>query len=213
MTQTKGERTRERIVSTVAPIFNQRGYAGTSLEDVMAASGLKKGGVYRHFESKDELALSAFDYARGLHGARIRERVNAATTAESRINAIADALASNVEDPPLPGGCPLLNTAVECDDGVGPIYTQLRARTRRAMTSLIDYTRGIIADGIESGELRSDVDADDEAKALVGTLEGALMLSKLYADATYVRRAAERVAARTRTLVVAAVAKPQRVRR
>src|SRR5437667_10997992 len=59
---TKGEQTRRKIVAAAAPIFNQRGYEGSSLNDLMEATGLKKGGIYRHFTSKEELAAEAFDY-------------------------------------------------------------------------------------------------------------------------------------------------------
>src|ERR1700724_3921424 len=59
---TKGEQTRRKIVAAAAPIFNQQGYEGSSLADLMAATGLKKGGIYRHFSSKEELAAEAFDY-------------------------------------------------------------------------------------------------------------------------------------------------------
>src|SRR6266481_6384757 len=59
---TKGEQTRRKIVEAAAPIFNKRGYAGSSLNELMEATGLKKGGIYRHFSSKEELAAEAFDY-------------------------------------------------------------------------------------------------------------------------------------------------------
>ena len=59
---TKGEQTRRKIVEAAAPIFNKRGYEGSSLSDLMEATGLKKGGIYRHFSSKEELAAEAFDY-------------------------------------------------------------------------------------------------------------------------------------------------------
>src|SRR5262245_4004387 len=125
MSATKGERTRERIISTVAPVFNQRGYAGTSLEDVMTVSGLTKGGVYRHFESKDELAVAAFEHSLSMHAERVRDAVDSATTAEGRLTALARTLARNGDDPPVAGGCPLLNAAIECDDATGPVYTKL----------------------------------------------------------------------------------------
>jgi len=66
----KGAETRERIVARAAEVFNVYGYAGTAISDVMAATGLEKGGIYRHFASKEELALAAFDYA----AARVRQR-------------------------------------------------------------------------------------------------------------------------------------------
>src|ERR1017187_2539450 len=59
----KGELTRERIIAQAAPIFNQRGFAGCSMQDVMEATGLEKGGLYRHFSSKEELAAEAFRYS------------------------------------------------------------------------------------------------------------------------------------------------------
>ena len=62
----KAEITRQKIIKEAANIFNQNGYAGSSISDVMKATGLKKGGIYNHFASKDELAIAAFDYARGL---------------------------------------------------------------------------------------------------------------------------------------------------
>src|SRR5215475_7616525 len=62
---TKGELTRKRIVEAAAPIFNQHGYEGSSLAALMSATGLKKGGIYRHFASKEELAAEAFDYTWG----------------------------------------------------------------------------------------------------------------------------------------------------
>jgi TetR/AcrR family transcriptional repressor of nem operon len=57
----KGDETRERIIARAAPLFNQRGYAGAAMSDIMAATGLEKGGIYRHFGSKESLAHPSFD--------------------------------------------------------------------------------------------------------------------------------------------------------
>ena len=62
---TKGEETRRRIVAAAAPIFNQHGYEGSSMAALMEATGLKKGGIYRHFSSKEKLAAEVFDYTWG----------------------------------------------------------------------------------------------------------------------------------------------------
>src|ERR1700733_15617000 len=59
----KGEQTRLEIIRKAAPIFNQKGYSGAALSDLMRATGLEKGGIYRHFDSKEELAADAFDHA------------------------------------------------------------------------------------------------------------------------------------------------------
>ena len=58
----KAERTRQFIIEKTAPIFNEKGYAGTSINDLTEATGLTKGSIYGNFENKDEVALAAFDY-------------------------------------------------------------------------------------------------------------------------------------------------------
>jgi TetR/AcrR family transcriptional repressor of nem operon len=51
----KGEQTRHEIIRKAAPIFNQKGYEGAALSDLMEATGLEKGGIYRHFEASNSL--------------------------------------------------------------------------------------------------------------------------------------------------------------
>ena len=55
----KAEKTKENIVKQAAALFNQKGYSGSSISDIMQATGLQKGGIYNHFNSKEELALEA----------------------------------------------------------------------------------------------------------------------------------------------------------
>jgi TetR/AcrR family transcriptional regulator, transcriptional repressor for nem operon len=203
MTATKGERTRERIVAAAAPLFNQRGYAASSMSDLMAATGLEKGGIYRHFTSKDDLALAAFDYTVARLTEQIRSLVQAERGVVRRVTALARGMVDVIERPVVPGGCPLLNTTIESDDGRGAVHSALRKRTRAAMGGLVDYTRRIIESGIDAGELSRSVNATMEAEALVGAMEGALMLSKLYDDPRYVRQAADRVAAHFKQLALA----------
>jgi AcrR family transcriptional regulator len=206
MAPTKGERTRERIVAAAAPLFNQRGYVGASMADLMAATGLEKGGLYRHFESKDELVLAAFDHALALHGQRMREHVESARGAVARLAAVGEALVSLVEDPVVPGGCPLLNTAVESDDGEGGAYAELRRRARVGMRRLIASVQKVIEQGVAGGELDPVPDPAVEAELIVAGLEGALMLSKLYDDSRYVRQAATRLARHAASLARPAAA-------
>lgn len=188
-------------MSSAAPIFNQRGYAGASVSHLMEATGLEKGGIYRHFESKDAIAVAAFDHTVRLQADRIRDYVHAAPPdAVSRMVAVAEALASVTENPTVPGGCPLLNTAVECDDADDPLHRELRSRTRRAMTDLLRAISKIVADGVSSRELAPATRPDAEASTLVASMEGAIMMSKLYRDPAHVWRAVAGVRERAELL-------------
>ena len=63
MAGAKGLKTRQRIVEMAAPVFNRQGFAGASMRDLISATGLEKGGIYNHFDSKEQLALEAYDFA------------------------------------------------------------------------------------------------------------------------------------------------------
>ena len=170
----KGEQTRQEIIRKAAPIFNQRGYDGAALSDLMRATGLEKGGIYRHFESKQQLAAEAFEYAwKTAIDARFegtQEIPNTVDRLKQIVRNFRDRRARLV-----PGGCPLLNTAIDSDDG----NPQLRGKARRALSSWLERLESIADEGQRRGEVRSDVDSTELATLIVSTLEGSLMLSRL----------------------------------
>jgi TetR/AcrR family transcriptional repressor of nem operon len=171
----KGEQTRQEIIRKAAPIFNQRGYEGAALSDLMKATGLEKGGIYRHFESKQQLAVEAFDYAWKLASdtrfAGTQEIANAVDRLKEMVRNFRDRREGLV-----PGGCPLLNTAIDSDDG----NLQLREKARRALNSWLERLQSVIEEGQEKGEIRSDVDSSELATLIVSTLEGSLMVTRLH---------------------------------
>jgi TetR/AcrR family transcriptional repressor of nem operon len=179
---TKGEQTRKKIVEAAAPIFNQHGYEGSSLSDLMEATGLKKGGIYRHFSSKEELAAEAFDYtweaawnARLLH---VDEKTSGIAKLKQLIANFVDYKS------PVAGGCPILNTATDADDG-NPI---LRARAAKALRSWLTRLQAIVEQAQESGETRPGVDPKLVSTLIVASLEGALMMSRLQRNDDALRR-------------------------
>src|SRR5580698_7254945 len=168
----RGEATRRRIVEQSAAVFNRHGYSGTSISDLMEVTGLEKGGIYRHFESKQELAAAAFDYA--------WETVNeplwrGLENCESAIDKLLLLVKNFVEQPPrtLPGGCPLLNTAVDSDDG-NPV---LRSKARAALDQWRSSIAEIVRTGQRARELRREVDPVAVATLVIASLEGAVMMS------------------------------------
>ena len=129
----KGEQTRREIIRKAAPIFNQRGYEGAALSHLMRATGLEKGGIYRHFESKQQLAAEAFDYA---WRETLNARIHDLDTISNTVDRLKQLVANFVERRGIiPGGCPLLNTAIDTDDG----NSVLRERARKALRGWRSY--------------------------------------------------------------------------
>ncbi|PYT84077.1 MAG: TetR/AcrR family transcriptional regulator [Acidobacteria bacterium] len=170
----KGEQTRQEIIRKAAPLFNQRGYEGAALSDLMKATGLEKGGIYRHFESKQQLAAEAFDYAWKL---AMDTRFEATEGISGSVNRLKQ-IVRNFRDRRaglVAGGCPLLNTGVDSDDG----NPQLREKARRALSSWLERLQTIIEEGQRRGEIPGDVDASELATLIISTLEESQMVSRL----------------------------------
>jgi TetR/AcrR family transcriptional regulator, transcriptional repressor for nem operon len=186
MSTKKGVQTREMILARAAPLFNQRGYESSSITDIMAATGLEKGGIYKHFRSKEELMLAAFDHAFAQTQQRMRMLLQEKRQAVERLYAIIDFFVQNVDEPPVAGGCPVMNTAIESDDA----YPILRERAQAAMDQWFDTIHRIVVKGIERREIQEQVDAQIVADIFIASLEGALMVSKLYQDDMHMQRVA-----------------------
>ena len=181
----KAQETKMRIIEQAAALFNQQGYAGSSMSDLMRVTGLQKGGIYNHFRSKDELALEAFDFAVNRVQSEFLGALKGKRHAVERLIAILSVYERMFDEPPVQGGCPILNTAVESDDA----HPALRERAQLAMDAWRILLQRIVDKGIMRGEWHSTVDADTVATILIATIEGAVMLSKLYGDANHLERA------------------------
>jgi TetR/AcrR family transcriptional repressor of nem operon len=172
----KGDETRQRIVAEAATLFNQRGFEGSSMSELMKATGLEKGGIYRHFSSKEELAAEAFEYA---WKAALDARMHDLDEIPNSVDKLKQFVANFVQRrSAVPGGCPLLNTAIEADDG-NPV---LRECALNGLRVLRDHLSSIIATGIKRKEIRRGVDAKKVATLVISSLEGALMISRLERD-------------------------------
>lgn len=181
---TKGGRTRDMIVARSAPLFNCRGYAGVSLSAIMAATGLEKGGIYRHFDGKDSLAVAAFDYNFGLLQRRLLAAVRGKPHAVDKLLSLVSVYEEIIGPEPLiVGGCPILNTAVEADDA----HPLLQERARAAMKIWQEWLIKILEQGMERGEVQAAIDPAQVATVIIATIEGAIMMTKLYEDNLYIR--------------------------
>ncbi|WP_253735887.1 TetR/AcrR family transcriptional regulator [Paenibacillus sp. FJAT-26967] len=179
----KGENTRKHIIAKSAELFNQRGYAGSSLSDITALTGIKKGGIYRYFTSKDEIAVEAYRYAGSIVGHKIKSALDKESTAIGKLLVYLQVYGNVVEAPPFIGGCPLLNLATESDDS----HPVLRDVALRGLESTLGTMKRIILEGIQSGEFKEDLDVDALATFTLSVMQGGIMISKLEGNNRHVR--------------------------
>jgi AcrR family transcriptional regulator len=79
---------RQEILRTAARLFQQRGYDATSMNDVAAALKLSKGGLYHHFQSKDEILFEIMNHAMEITQERVLDPVRSIAGPEDRLRAL-----------------------------------------------------------------------------------------------------------------------------
>jgi len=187
----KGQATKEHIIRQSAVLFNTKGYSGTSLSEIIERTNIRKGGIYNHFQSKDDIALSAFDYMVANLKRILAEALSHHSEPAEKIQAICGVYIKLVEDELWEGGCPILNAAVENDDG----HPLLKERAQLAMRELIMSLGGIIQEGINSKQFRSEVQVEAVSSIIISLIEGGVMLSKLFNDSKYIHHCTDQVKA------------------
>jgi TetR/AcrR family transcriptional repressor of nem operon len=171
----KADRTRQFIIETTAGIFNKKGYAGTSLSDLTEATGLTKGSIYGNFENKEEVALAVFDHNYAKMSKAIMQHIQRADSYYDKLMVYAKFYHSFMRRESTPGGCPILNTAIEADDTNNLLKD-------KAASAVLKWKKGIenlIQAGISAGEFREDIDLATTALSIIALIEGGVMISKV----------------------------------
>ncbi|WP_439556532.1 TetR/AcrR family transcriptional regulator [Dyadobacter sp.] len=177
----KAERTRQFIIEKTAPIFNVKGFAGTSLNDIIHATGLTKGSIYGNFENKDDVALAAFDHNIKNMFSAISTEMDKRATYKEKLMVYADIYENFFHHPFPSGGCPILNTSTEADD----THPELKQRAAAAITNWKIAVSNLIKKGIATNEFNAEVDPDEAAISIVALIEGGIMIGKVTGKLNY----------------------------
>ena len=189
----RGRASRERIVERAADLFAERGIAGTSVDEVLAAAKAGKGQFYHYFQNRDELAAAAVGY----RCAQVVDGLSQALGDVSSLAGLEQALAGFIagfEQAGLPG-CP-----------IGTLATEVAGRNEDARLQAaagFGAWERLLADALERmrqrGELRADAQPAVLATGLLASIEGGMVLSQTRKDVASLRVAVEAGLAQVRT--------------
>lgn len=185
----KAERTKQFIVEKTASIFNTKGYAGTSLNDLTEATGLTKGSIYGNFANKDEVALAAYDYNVSLLNKRINAATTGSTNAINKLLMMANFYISEITNSMGRGGCPILNTAVEADD----THPVLKEKVSKSIMAWKKTIENIVKQGIAEKAVNPGVDPGVFASEYIALIEGGIMLAKTTGKISLLRNCISRI--------------------
>ena len=189
----RGRASRERIVERAAELFAERGVAGASLDEVLAAAGAGKGQFYHYFRSRDELAAAAVGYRCAQVVAGLTQALGGVSSLAGLEQALAGFIAG-FEQTGLPG-CP-----------IGTLATEVAGRNEAARLQAaagFDAWERLLADALERmrqrGELRADAQPAVLATGLLASIEGGMVLSQTRKDVASLRIAVDTGLAQVRT--------------
>lgn len=161
------------ILEKSAPVFNRKGIAGTSMSDIMEVTKLSKGALYLHFENKEVLAEAAVDYNMDLLKKKVSQALSRHKTAKGRLFAFLQVFSDPI-NPPVAGGCPMMNFSTEVDEQNHAI--------KEKVSQLIDISQALIAEiiekGITEGEFKVGWNSREFATVMFAMIEGGIMICR-----------------------------------
>ena len=180
---TKADYTKQFILETVAPIFNQNGFAVTSMNDLTKATGLTKGAIYGNFKNKEDLAIAAFKFIVKNLMSRIAEHLSLSDSPLQKLFLITDFYRNYFDYSKQLGGCPILNIGVDANNQ----NTLLLKNVRVVIERIQDKIATIVENGIEAGEITEDINAMQFAKRLDTMIQGAIFMTYTMNDEFYLK--------------------------
>lgn len=186
---TKAELTSQYILETVAPIFNQNGYAATSIKDITDATGLTKGAIYGNFENKEALAIAAFKHTIRNLMQEIGKHLEQSDSPLQKLYLISDFYRNYYHYSKRLGGCPVLNIGVDANNQ----NTLLLKKVREVIEKIQDRVAALIEEGIEAREISSKINAMTYAKRIDSILQGAIFMTYTMDDEFYLKDATKQI--------------------
>ena len=177
MMQSKGEITRKKILEAAAELFKTKGFGATSINNLLEATGLKKGSLYFHFPSKDAIALAILEQARTGFFVFLDAALSGTTPGAQLDNFLNKVLKIHKKTGFI-GGCIFGNTALEMADS----ESDFAAFIEQVFEEWIKKLGMVITKAQVLGEVRNDLPADLLAGHMVAAIEGAIMLARLKKD-------------------------------
>jgi AcrR family transcriptional regulator len=166
---------RTQIMMTATAVFAEKGFAKTSMNDIVRASGLSKGGVYWHFKSKADLMAAIFDMFFSGQEAIMDTVLNGSGSATERLLQLSRLAGSDLEAVFSQFPAPMEFYALASREDA------LREKLRAFYMTYLDKISQLVQQGIDSGEWKK-VSARETAVTIISLMEGIILLWNIYPE-------------------------------
>ena len=196
---TKGEETRQAILSRAFELATVSGVSGVSIGRLAEETGLSKSGLFAHFGSKEALEVAVVEEASRQFVQAVMVPALRYPRGEPRLRAMFDKW---IEWGQRPGGCFFVGASTELDDRPGP----QRDALARAIKDWVDEIAKAVRIAISEGHFRSDSNPEQVSFEIYGIMLGMHTFHRFLRDPTTLDRARK---AFERLLAASRVASPR----
>ena len=148
------ENTSDYIIEKIAPIFNRKGYVGTSLSDLTKATKFTKGALYCNFKNKEELAIKSFRYNAKNALTPLYILLSKKKTSLLKLRALTEYYRNFYNAAKGRGGCPILNIGVDAKHNSPILFNE----AKKEATKLTQGLAKIIQTGIANSEFKEEIE-------------------------------------------------------
>lgn len=167
-------------------MFWEKGFDGTSMNDLAAATGVAKPGLYANFGDKEALYTKALThYFDELGSPLLDDLARSPDPLVVVVRRFLDAIATSVVDKKSPGGCFVVNSVIECANRPAPIENLARAFDAKRSAAFLDRFR--------LAKKQGELPADADAKALAEFFAGQVLALAVMGRAGASRKSIDRV--------------------
>jgi TetR/AcrR family transcriptional regulator, transcriptional repressor for nem operon len=178
----RGEKTHARVLKTARQLVQEKGFCNTSVEDIIRATGVKKGNLYFHFASKEDLSLAVLEDAKKDFVLFLSDNLKGDSPLE-KLSAFFDAVLDKHRQKHFIGGCLFGNTALEMSDSNQRFCDVIK----EVFGTWVSAMAPILREAQETGDLKGGLAPELLAKQIVATIEGGIMMSRLSKDGSDLR--------------------------
>lgn len=180
----------KRVIEVAAALFLEKGFAYTSMDELVRVSKVSKSNVYYHFSDKEELLEAVVDYWMETYQHTMDQILSQhPLTVEARVEMFLKQLSQGVQSREYKGGCPFITLYIQSPANA----THIKEKIALFFAELQMKIAQLLKQGAEKGEFRNTLDMDEAAALFITNLEGALFLSETLKDATVITETAKRL--------------------
>lgn len=178
----------KRVIEVAATLFLEKGFAYTSMDELVRVSKVSKSNVYYHFSNKEELLEGVVDYWIEMYQSAIDDLLSQnQLLVEDRIQLFLKQITQGVQTREYKGSCPFITLYIQSPTNA----TKVKEKIGLFFKGLQTKVSLLLKQGVEKGEFRKTINIDEVASLFITNLEGALFISETLEDATVIMKTAD----------------------